>query len=377
MPLAVRPAIGDNDYIDQGGTVMDRRKFVTIAFLLLTPALVEGQNPGEGRSLDDILNGVKKRAEDAKRDDQRRALQMLDRAAHGHKHGRLEEALDLARKAQQLFPESPDLRKAVAGFQADAKAARARSANLEEARTALTEAVEYAQQLIKEDRLAEARELLEAVQHLLDRFPGGIDLTTASDSTHKLLAELRVRSADSLVELIPVPPRVVVDNLSPSEMRLLLARRVTIDWHGEPLSKAFTLIHAETGLTIKVDPYLERLGVLERTRTDLRISNAPVERLLRMVTDLAGVAYVLRDSEVYVTTKANALALAMGQPAPRSEASATRRPPPTAAPLLPTPPPAKSAGYLISGQALREHVEELLRLGEPRKQDVDEPRPPS
>src|SRR5262245_31161443 len=301
------------------------------------------------RPINDILDGIKKRAADAKRDDQRRALQMLQRAEHARQMGRIAEAEEFARKAQHLFPESPDIRRALAGYQAELRSARERADSVTQARTALEEAIEYAAALIREDRLPEARELLGSVRQLAASFPAATDLTDLKGSADALLRELERRSAGA-AELVPTPPALLAEPMTPSEMRLLLARRLTVEWRDEPLSTVFPIIQTETGLAVRVDPYFERLGVFDLERMDLRISNVPLDRLLRMVADMAGASYVLMDGEIYLTTKANALALAVARPAGRGEllppltpAEARRRlTSPVAAPaggVLPTPPP--------------------------------------
>jgi hypothetical protein len=278
----------------------------------------------------------------------------------------------LAKKAQTYFPESPDIRNLVAGLTTEQREVRDQAAALAAARAALDEALEYAVALVRDRQVVEARELAAAVQIASEMFPKGFDVSAPRATATKLLAELQT-SLDPAIELIPVPPTPVRDApLSPSEMRVLLSRRIDVEWRDEPLSLVFPIIAQESGLRVSVDPELERLGVFDLQRAQMRVLNVPMDRLLRMVTDMVGMSYILADGEVYITTKVRALNQAIARPPGRIDPQPPLRPndkrltsPPegvfTPGTLLPASGVEKVPAYLFTGQALVDHVAELLR----------------
>jgi tetratricopeptide (TPR) repeat protein len=346
--------------------------------LLSTFSSAVAQEPAKDAPppIQDILNNVKKRAAEQKLEDQRRALLFLQRAENSRQAGRFAEALEFARKAQVLFPESADIRLALTTLVAEQRDARELSANMALARNHLTEALNRADGLFKSGRASDALELVEAVRQAADNFPAGFDVQPERAQADKLLASLQHQGATrDGAETIPVPPRVIRE-MSPSEMRLALAKRVSIEWRDEPLSIAFPIIVQESGVRVVVDPYLEKLGVFEVPRTGLRISNASVERLLRFVTDMAGASYIIQDGEIYITTKANALAQAIARSPDRVDVLPAHRPSDyPRRPMNPDQPPAaeKPPDYLMSGRALREDVRQLLK---PPVEKVPAPKEP-
>jgi hypothetical protein len=348
-----------------------------LVILLAGCGVAAAQEPAKDPTpppIQDILNNVKKRAAEQKLEDQRRALGLLQRAENSRGAGRIAEAIEIARKAQVLFPESPDIRVALANLLEDQRNARELAANMAQARDHLDEALARAESLVNSGRARDAFELIAAVQRAANLFPAGFDVQPQRAAAEKLLATVQALGvARDGPETVPVVPRLIRE-LTPSELKLALARRITVEWHDEPLAAVFPLIVEETGVPVVVDPLLVKLGVFDVPRTGFRISNAPVERLLRMVTDMAGASYLVRDGEIFITTKANALAQAVARTSERIELVEPPVPPdvrrrPTSLPgqapggsgtgvaAL----PAKTPEYLLTGRGLIENVEALLR----------------
>src|SRR5262245_24732510 len=128
--------------------------------LLLGAFLANAQETNDSRRmLSDVLDRVKQRAEEQKLADRERAVQLLQQAHQARAEGRISDAVRLAERAQALFPESAAVRQALRELHGDQADSREQNVNLAAAKNRLEEAVEHAQELLRERKIAQAREL--------------------------------------------------------------------------------------------------------------------------------------------------------------------------------------------------------------------------
>ena len=345
--------------------------------VLAAAAPAAGQAPPDdpNKPIQDILTGIRQRADEQKHADQRRALLLLQQAQTARKAGRLSEAVTLIRKAQELFPESEEIKQAHRRLLAEQRSQREAAINLAVAQERLSEALRHAEALARAGRRAEARELTEAVLIATGRFPAGVDLTEARQSAEKVFAEVTDAPAD--VQPLPVAPREA--DLSLPALKQALARPMTVDWRNESLVTILQEVSRHTGVKVVIDPALERVrGPLAR-RLDLRLTRVSAERVLQLATEQTGTDYVLVEGQVVITTKDKAVQFTVARNQGLPEAGSLHRllhpelyrlTPPRDLPVLPPappplldirPPPPKVPDYLQSGRAFLDHIDELLK----------------
>ncbi len=379
------------------------------------------------QALNDVLERVKQRAEQQRTTDRQQAMQLLEQARTARTAGRDTEAMRLAEKAEALFSESPAIQQLLQDLRGAERAARELHLNVNLARYRLQEAIEYADQSLRERKFALARDLAEAVRDSAGKFPQGVDVTKQIEAAERILREAPVAEPVAPAvppaagekpmgesppprEVLPPPEPVPPDPLkSPSEVRQMLAKRIHLEWRDAPLAQVLQDLANETGVRIEVDPDLLRSHVLDTRRVYLNSHGAAADRILRTVTDLTLSAYVLADGQVQILPKHKALSytVARSREVPELGLRAVRDKPirladlspgATAIPVAPAPgrvieepapsmrngngkeveklPPPMSVQpeYLQSGRALRAEIERLYRVAEPRAEAIPKPK---
>lgn len=345
---------------------------------LLSAAQAQAPPADPNRPVLDVLRAVRERAEEQKRADQRRALLLVQQARTAQQAGRLAEAVELARKAQQLFPESAEIKQFYRNLLAAQRARREQADQLTLAQDRLKEALQHAEQLTEEGRYAEAQDLAEALREATKRFPAQIDVTAERQAVEKLLANLpaktpagsedRPASDPEAVERLPPPVEIRPD--PDAALRRGLNKSLHIDWQNKPLGTALQEIARASGIPIKIDPALERLRIPTTRKLDLQVDAISAWQLIKLVTELTGTDYILAQGQVVITTKAKALeytvARARGRPdkelldrlleSDKREAGDDEA---TSQPHDPT--TSRLPDYLRSGAAFLAHIEALLK----------------
>lgn len=362
------------------------------------PPAGRGQRQGGDPRIGSILDDLKRRAEKQRDQDRRTAHQLLQQALQVESEGKLAEALALLRQAERLAPESPEIREALRlALQRQADRRRASMNHLVASRR-IEEALDYIGTLRQRGQNASAQELAEAVRQALDELPDTAELRKVREAAREILGEKPSRpESDSSKPMqepiendedIPPPVRIgpppdrtqgASSGSRPSQaasstpaaalptdadLRRALNQRVSLDWFQLPLSSALRELSEATGVPIVLDPALDQRGLAPLVAVNLRVREAPVERVLRLLGELTGGAYILHQGQVVFTTKANALEFALTgkyggvtlvapDPLGRTSVSpAVRR-----SPMRTEPPPPE---YLRSGQAFLEHLRDLL-----------------
>lgn len=365
--------------------------------LVLLASLANAQETNDSRRvLSDVLERVKQRAEQQKLADRERAVQLLQQARQARTEGRLADAIKLAERAQVLFPESAAVRQALQELRGDQTESREQSVNVATAKNRLEEALEHAQQLVRERKFAEARGIAEAVREAGVTLPQGVDVTRTMQLAQRFLEDLAAAEAAPAKEILPAPePAPPPPPKSTSDTRQLLAKKLDTEWRDAPLAQVLQDLAKATGVPINVDLDLQRAHVFDTRRVYLQAHGATAERILRTVTDISLSAYLLVDGEVQIMPKYKAVlyAATRSREAPeitlRSVEVRPLRPPPYVPPPLPgeiepsspaemppvrrptparpgeiekIPPPGavQPPEYLHSGAALRAEIERLV-----------------
>ena len=383
------------------------RKIVSVGSLgglLLGALLANAQETNDSRRmLSDVLDRVKQRAEQQKLADRERAVQLLQQAHQARAEGRISDAVRLAERAQTLFPESAAVRQAIQELHGDQADSREQNISLSAARNRLEEAVDYAQQLLREKKVAQARELAEAVREAGGRFPPGVDVTHAMQLAQKILEDQPAAEAAPAKEILPVPePAPPPPPKSTSETRQMLAKKLGGEWRDATLMQVLQDLGKETGVPINVDLDLQRAHIFDTRRVYLQVNGATAEGVLRTVTNISGTAYLLVNGEVQIMPKYNAVLYAVSRsreapeitlrsveyrslrPAPlppltwpgaMETPSPAETPQPRRAPLkpgevekIPAPGAARPADYLQSGAAFRGEIDRLVAPAKPKEE---------
>jgi tetratricopeptide (TPR) repeat protein len=374
--------------------------------LLLLASLASAQETNDSRRmLSDVLDRVRQRAHEQQVADRQRALQVLQQAQQARAEGRIADAVKLAERAQVLFPESAAVRQALQELRGDQADSRDQRVNLATAKNRLEEAVDYAQQLLRDRNVAQARELAEAVREAAARLPQGIDLTRIIQEAQKVLDDRPAAEAAPGNEILPAPqPAPPQPPKSTSATRQMLMKKLDTEWRDAPLLQVLQDLAKETGVPINIDLDLQRAHVFDTRRVYLQAHGAPAERILRTVTDISLSAYLLVDGEVQIMPKHKALdyAVTRSRQSPevtlRSvEVRPLRRAPYPALPLpeemekpptvepppahrattlrpgeiekLPSPGAVQQPEYLRSGPALRAEIDRLV--GPPKSKEEE------
>lgn len=348
-------------------------------FLILSvaiPALAQGPPPDPNREVRSVIDAVRERAEVQKREDQRRALLLIQKAHTAHQAGRLQEASDLSQRAQQLFPESAEIKEAVRSFRVEQRGQREHADGVALARDRLDEALKHAGALFRDGRYSEARDLAEAVQEAVQRFPPQIDVSEPKRAAEKFLIELYGRAKAGLIELKPRAPRPDPE-LTDAALRRGMNKSMSVNWRNETLASALEEIVRETGIPVKIDPALERLRIPATRRVIMQARDLAAWRLLRSLTEATATEYILTSEQIVITTKTKALAYTLvrsrGQPEKEALDRLLRGEPLRADPKEE---PAvskrwvddeKVPDYLRSDGAFLMHIEELLKPRSARK----------
>ncbi len=360
---------------------------------LLTCGGLETSSPGQEPKprvdpVRDVLQRVKHRAEAQTRDDHRRALLLIQQSHEAFKAGRLDESLKTAQKARELFPGSADIQQAYRNVQAEQRARREHALNVKEATDVLDQALAHVNALVEQERYWQAQQFAEAVRDAALRFPAGSEPRHVTKAIEKFLEDYHAWVASDPPELrMPAKAPVPVGETKPvrnvAELRRALAVPLNVDWRNEKLAAALAFVARETGVPVTVDPALERLRLPANRRLNLRVQHTTAERVLKLITELAGTELLLVEGQVLITTKETALqyTLARGRDPAEAERFLRRtlglqdrgaRPDAAAEPpeVLDVK-PAKLPAYLESAEAFTHHLDVLLKPPVGRQQEPD------
>jgi hypothetical protein len=336
--------------------------------LLLGLVVLAQEKPPSEKDVLEVLRKVKEGVAEEKRAEELRALGLGQQAETARREGRLKDALTLARRAERLFPGSPELRRLVRSLEAEEAASKQRERQLATARQRLDEALDAAEKLYRSGEAKLARELAEAVVTVAARFPVGVEVVKAVTRAETFLKDPAQSSQpkEPPAEQLPVAPLVGPPPPPPPlhvPSRKLLARLMNVDWQQVTLLEALQQIAGETGVQLRLDPMLTRMRVFETRRLTWQAQNEPAERLLRHLMDQVGTDFLhMNNGQVYITTKREALAMIMER---RSPPAAVPQPPPrrvaNGPEKIPEPPQEDSPVYLQSGKAFLAHIDSLLQ----------------
>ncbi len=335
--------------------------------------VAQGQEPKpQADAVRDVLLRVKQRAETQNRDDQRRALLLVQQSQEAFKAGRLEDSLKTVQKARLLFPASAEIQQAYRQLQAEQRRRRDQALNLKEALGVLDEGLAHVNALVDQGRYWHALQFAEAVRDAAGRLPGA-EAAAARKAIEKFLEDFNAWVASDPPELHVRPREPATDSearpRTPGEVRRALARLLSVDWQNERLVNALAFVARETGVPVRIDPALERLRVPANRRLNLRVQQTSAERLLKLIAELSETELLLAEGHALITTKESALlyTLARGRDPQEAERLLRR--------LLPLDPgrprpeepeplavkPARLPAYLESADAFTQHIEELLK----------------
>lgn len=366
------------------------------AALILLGWLPWGQAQEPAKPNDDIkriLGGLKQQAEEQRKDDRRRALLLVQQAQTAERGGQLADAAGLAQKAERLFPESDEIRQYQKYLAQQQRLGRERAINQAVAQRRIEEALDRVDELLRGSQVTQAqkeqaRDLADAVREALSQLASNAEVEKLRKAVERVLRDLKPREPEPMLEELPAPqrtdpasgppaaqtgaptpPPVAPPQLTNDSLRRALMQRVSLSWHSQPLDAALAELSQLAGVPIGLDPSLAPPGPAPQVRLNLRVHQATIERLLRLLGEMTGGAYMLADGQVVFTTKARALEFAISNKygMPLIVAPEPLFPPPRSLSnkLQVLPPPAKLPEYLESGKAFREHMKELLEPANP------------
>jgi hypothetical protein len=209
--------------------------------------------------------------------------------------------------------------------------------------------------------------LAEAVRDAVNRFPSGADgeaIPHARQTVEKFLDEFHAWVASDPPELHAAVPKTQARPPGGGTLKQALSVLLSVDWRNELAVSALSFVARETGVSIRIDPAVERLRFLADRRVSLHAEQITAERLLKRITELTHTELVPAAGGLIITTKEKALqyAVALRQD-PASAEMLLRRmlpdepaPRPVAGGTLPRVP-----AYLESAEEFTYHIELLLK----------------
>ncbi len=358
----------------------------------------EGDRGGAKDPVQSILNGLQQRAEKQRQSDQRDAAILLRNAQEAHRAGDLSEAVKLARQAERLFPESPEIRSFLRSVRRQQEDQRTRSVMLGVVARRMEEALERVEALRQEGRNDLADELADAVRETLAELPESPQLAEARKLARQVLGGGGAGGLPQDPGKVPepiekdedIPPPVRIDPPPPTdsresaplkskasesvqppitwtdaEIRKALKQRISIYWVQLPLTTALQELSRAGGVPIVLDSSLVRAGFAPTVLVNLHAPETTIERVLRSLGELTGGAYILSGGQVIFTTKRRALEFVIAGQLGNLEAALPSVSPAgeryessLGAPIRSEP---TVPEYLRSAKAFRDHIQELLR----------------
>ena len=311
---------------------------VMMLVVLLTPAAL---NAGEAipNATEPPLNAAEAGSADPLVSEARReALLLLQRAELELEKGARNSALELAKKAQALYPEARSIKALLRQLLADRRVRTAVSSQLR-AKARMAAALTRASRLIKQRRYAEAANLLDGVRDAVDLFPEGTRVRLFrqqaeryADSARYAL-EVRSLVGEDAETVLPedksalgksatasrprpiAPPRNA-KRLAPvagrvptwyTQLKASLAVPMNVEYPGMPLGLVLEEIQKATGVPIVVDEPVRKAGIPIGALIDLRINEVSAETVLALATEISGTEYVLMHDQIVITTRDKAI----------------------------------------------------------------------
>ena len=371
-------------------------------------ATTNGQEPAPVQAEDKGAE-PKQQSTDEKR---REALLLLGQAELAAAQGHYDQALELAKKAQQLYPESLSIRAFIESVQEKATGGRRLPEVLLRAKAHLGAALSRAQDLMRQRRYTEAVDLLEGVLRAAELFPPEAKVDFYREVAEKELArykeavqrgEIRPRTPPKREEkesteeapgsvpslrIADVPPgpknayrlvRIAAE-AAPDwylKTKTILQRKMTVDYRNMPLGLVLEDVRKATGLNIIIDDPVRASRATGLALVDFRAKGVSAETVLSVACEVAGCEYVLLPQGIVVTTKDKAADYVRSLPDAVAENWARGRylfpelyvdaakqlPLPEASPEEVARAREKEdiPPYLRSGEALVSHIQRLLR----------------
>lgn len=269
--------------------------------------------------------------------DRREALRLLQEAELELENGSRNRALESAKKAQALYPESRSIAALLRQLRADRQVRTEMSAQLR-AKARLAAALTRSNHLIEQRRYSDAADLLDGVRDAVELFPEGTRVTLFRQQAERYADSARyalaVRSLGSQADTVtgdetpseeqatasrplPVaPPRnierlVAADGRVPTWYRQLkasLAVEMNVEYAGMPLGHVLHEVQSATGVRVIVDEAVRKAGLPVQALIDLRINGVSAETVLALATEISGTEYVLFEDRIVISTRDKAIA---------------------------------------------------------------------
>jgi len=362
---------------------MSRGRVAKAFLVLLAPAaLAFCQEPARpmNQDIQRILGELKDRAEQQRKEDRRRALLLVQQAQAAEQAGQVSEAVAHAQKAARLFPESDEIQQYHRYLVQKQKGQRQRAIDEAVAQRRVEEALEQVDQLLRSGQIEPARELAEAARETIAELARTPETDRLRKQVETTLKTLRPAELTAPEDELPAPVRID-NNRTPSppapavplplandSVKRALNQRVSLNWRAQPLPAALRDLSQLSAIPISLDPILDQPGPAPLVQINLRVHQATIERVLRLLGELTGGGYIIADGQVVFTTKANALEFVLSGKYGSAQVSSPGplfRPVPPLSTVTFPPQPGRVPDYLQSGKAFRDHVREILEPVQP------------
>lgn len=320
-----------------------------------------------------ILNRIRESAQEETIAQQRLGLELFDEAQALARDGNRASAIRLAKRAAQMLPRNRVILNAIAEWEANDRDLPLRQKMVIEC---LKRGLEHASVLAGQNRAAEALAFLDVIFAVEPKMPKRLDVANTVEQAEQLARSLREAPPP------PEPAAAAPLKLPTEPSQKLLARRCNVAWQARRLDEALAELAQVVEIVINIDPQLVAAGTFQQQAITFVGEDVPARTLLRMITEMTGTEAMLLDrGQVFITTKANALAAVIerkqaaartaGKPAPLPEKKASESPMPPEPPPAAPEPQVPLPSFLDNPAAFRLHLTTLLKPEPPK-----EPAPP-
>jgi hypothetical protein len=262
---------------------------------------------------------------------QRQGLLAFQQAKAAYDAKRPVEALNLVRKAKQLFPGNQEISEFAAKLQKEVGANRMVASTNTKAKAYLAAGYARGHDLFLAGRFAEAEDLLSGVVEACKLFSDPSQVEFYKKLAESDLGKYQAGIASGVIippttsassgeisaaVIANEPPRNARRLLTDSESRApvwyvqqknLLAVSMTVDYRRVPAAFVFDDISSRTNVSIVIDRPVALARSHVNALIDLRVGDMPAETILDLVCRKAGLEYVMMEKSIVITTRSKAI----------------------------------------------------------------------